>query len=253
MVFLLVQQYKPPRARRAEVLQSAGATYPWTAQEAWIQPRRYDFVRVLGSALAADRSGQTHHSPHAPTHLRCVQDADGPRRTRLGHRSLQGLKPPEIVPMYRFKSGQFEGRSMEQVILRYAPGLYRMASWAEDKSHLRPLLKEFRRLRQEMGEAPILVHCSEPGCKRTPKRMTLPLGPDRYYWPDPYFWCGKHSPWEDEGISPKLPIHLDTISSFEEKKNRSAVHKSVLRAYGINRKPSAITETFAGRFFANLR
>jgi hypothetical protein len=80
-----------------------------------------------------------------------------------------------------------------------------------------------------------------------------PPGPDRYYWPDPYFWCGKHSPWEDEGISPKPPIHLDTISSFEEKQNRNAIHKSVLQAYGINRKRSAITEVFAIRFFAKLR
>ena len=155
--------------------------------------------------------------------------------------------------MYRFKFGKFRGKTMEQVLLRYAPDLYQMASWARDKPHLRPLLNEFRRLRQKLGETPILVHCSQPGCKRTPQQMTLPLGPDRYYLPAPYFWCRKHGPSEDEGISPKLPIELGTISSFNKKKNRSAIHKSVLQAYGINRNRSSITEGFAIRFFAKLR
>ena len=59
--------------------------------------------------------------------------------------------------------------------------------------------------------------------------------------------------WEEDGISPKLRIHFDMIDSFEEEKNRSAVHESVLCAYSIKRKPSEVTEPFAASFFAKLR
>lgn len=152
--------------------------------------------------------------------------------------------------MYRFKTGKFAGKSMEQVMLRNAPDLYEIAGWATDKPQLDSLLREFNHLRRALQEAPIVVSCAKSGCKRHPETMTLPIGPDRYYWPAPYFWCRKHEPWEKDGISPKLPIHFDTLDSFRDKKNRSAVHKSVLAAYGI--KKASITERFASRFFANL-
>jgi hypothetical protein len=38
--------------------------------------------------------------------------------------------------MYRFKTGQFEGMILEQVMLRNAPDLYRLADWAECKTIL---------------------------------------------------------------------------------------------------------------------
>ena len=34
---------------------------------------------------------------------------------------------------YKFKTGKFAGRTMEQVILRFAPRLYWRAAWAEEK------------------------------------------------------------------------------------------------------------------------
>jgi hypothetical protein len=150
---------------------------------------------------------------------------------------------------YRFKTGKFAGKTMEQVMLRSTPDLYRLVEWARDKPQLSHLIKEFEGLRTKLRDAPIVAHCSG-GCKRRPTRMTLPLGHDHYYWPDPYFWCRKHEPWEHHGISPMLLIHFDLLNSFEEKKNRTAVHRSVLIALGMKR--SRITEEFARKYFASL-
>jgi rhodanese-related sulfurtransferase len=153
--------------------------------------------------------------------------------------------------MHRFKSGQFEGMTMEHAILRKAPAFYGMMAWAKDKPRLSHLVAKFERLRDKLREAPIVVHCAHLGCKRQPTRMTLPLGYDNYYWPDPDFWCRKHEPWEDERNSGKMRISLDVIDSFEEKKNRVAVHRAVLIALGIKSR-SKVAEKYARNFFANL-
>ena len=113
------------------------------------------------------------------------------------------------------------------------------------------LVEEFERLRTKLREAPIVVRCAKGGCERTPTRMTLPLGYENYYWPNPDFWCRKHRPWEDERNSGKMPISFDTVQSFGRKKNRAAVHRSVLIALGITKR-SRIGEKYAHNFFANL-
>lgn len=152
---------------------------------------------------------------------------------------------------YRFKTGEFAGKTMEQVMLRRAPSLYSMVKWAADQPHLHNLVEAFGRLRDKLSNAPIVVHCGRTGCKRTPVDMTLPLGYDGYYWPDPSFWCRKHGPPIDGEIHVKMPISFDTLTSFQQKKNRSAVHRSLLKALGIKR-PSRITEKFACDYFASL-
>jgi hypothetical protein len=134
-------------------------------------------------------------------------------------------------------------------MLRRAPDLYGMAKWASDKPHLFRLVQAFEYLRNKLSEAPIVVHCANSGCNRTPTTMALPLGYDGCYWPDPDFWCKKHGPSEDERNSGKLSISLDTIKSFDHKKNRSAVHRSVLIALGIKSR-SRITEKYALEYFA---
>jgi len=158
--------------------------------------------------------------------------------------------------MYRFKIGKLAGMTMEHAMLRYASDLYQVAGWAEEKDapRLVPLVTEFRRLRRKLRRARIVVDCAKSGCKRKPDSMTLPLGYDHYYWPQPDFWCKKHKPslkWDDEDKIVSLPISFDTIDDFEERKNRVAVHRSVLKALGIRSRRS-ISETFARKFFANI-
>jgi hypothetical protein len=157
--------------------------------------------------------------------------------------------------MYRFKHGKFKGMTMERSLLRDAPELYRVARWAktQDVSHLAPLLSEFRRLRKQLRRAPILVRCEKRGCNREPKSMTLPLGADRDYLPSAHYWCAKHGPLENEGISPKLPISFDTIDSFDDRKNRRALHRVILRALGIVAPRRTISEKYARDYFSRLR
>jgi hypothetical protein len=155
---------------------------------------------------------------------------------------------------YRFKTGPFAGKSMEHVFLRYATELYRKARWAkrEQRPQLAALVAEFERLRRKLRNAPIVTRCAKSGCKHEPNRMTLPLGYDHYYWPDPDFWCRKHGPSEeDERNSGKMEITFDAIDSFREEKNRVAVHRSVLIGLGIKRR-HLITEKYAHEFFASL-
>jgi hypothetical protein len=168
---------------------------------------------------------------------------------------LSLVKVRQMIPElseYRFKNGKFKGKTMEHVMLRYAPDLYSRANWARDQAHLSRLVRSFDNLREKLQDAPIVVHCAEHGCKRTPTTMTLPVGYDHYYWPDPSYWCRKHGPGVDGEIHVKIPISFDTIESFEEKKNRKAVHRSVLNAFGIKKRRAQITEKFAREYFANL-
>jgi hypothetical protein len=152
---------------------------------------------------------------------------------------------------YRFKHGDFKGMTVEHMMLRYAPDLCSRAKWASDKPHLSRLVKEVEQLRTKLRQAPIVVHCARSGCERTPIEMTLPLGGDGYYRPDPSFWCRKHESRNEDEISWTMPISFDAMESFDERKNRSAVHRSVLKALGIKRR-SRITEEFAHEFFASL-
>jgi hypothetical protein len=67
--------------------------------------------------------------------------------------------------MYRFKSGKFEGRTMEQVMLRSAPRLYPVADWARrelaNKPQLHALVDEFDRLRKPLLHAQVSVRCTK--------------------------------------------------------------------------------------------
>ncbi|MGD0921674.1 MAG: hypothetical protein ABSA70_07935 [Terriglobia bacterium] len=82
--------------------------------------------------------------------------------------------------------------------------------------------------------------------------MTLPLDYNYDLLPSPYFWCDKHAPAEDvTGITQKLEIHFDVQRLYPAKRDRSAIHHSVLRALGI-KKASRVTEQFALKFFCRL-
>ena len=154
--------------------------------------------------------------------------------------------------MHRFKSGQFEGKILEQVMLRNAPDLYRLADSAKRKSILQDMRDDFDELRKRLTRVRIHAHCRHSGCGKTAKWLTLP----RFYrggWlPDPYYWCDKHDPVESDGISPKFPIHFDTIRELGDKRGQRTIHKRMREALGITQ-GTRITEEFAHRFFANLR
>lgn len=153
--------------------------------------------------------------------------------------------------MYRFKSGQFEDMILEQVMLRNAPDLYRLVDWAERKSILQDMRDHFDKLRKRLTRARIHEDCYHPRCDKTAKWLTLP----RYYrggWlPNPYYWCDKHGPWETDGISPKLPIHFDTIKALSDKRGQRELHKRLREVLGVT-KGTRVTEEYARRFFAKL-
>jgi len=136
-------------------------------------------------------------------------------------------------------------------MLRRAPDLYRLAEWAEEESILPKMRKHFSRLRRRLEHARLYVHCKDPRCGRTAKWMTLPRFHRGGWLPRPYYWCDEHGPWETSGISPKLPIHFDTIRAFRDKWGQKKTHKRIRQALGI-KKGTRITEEFALRFFAKL-
>lgn len=81
--------------------------------------------------------------------------------------------------------------------------------------------------------------------------MTLPMDYRGRYLPSPYYWCSKHEPWEDSGISPKLPIDFDVIELFKDKQDRKVIQRHVREVVGI-KKGTKITEDFAHIFFVKL-
>jgi hypothetical protein len=66
--------------------------------------------------------------------------------------------------VYRFKHGKLAGKTMEQAILRSPHRLYPIANWAEqeaeEKPRLRPLVREFLRLKEQLSCARIRARCS---------------------------------------------------------------------------------------------
>lgn len=151
--------------------------------------------------------------------------------------------------MYRFKSGKYKGKLLEEVMLRSAPGLYRRAEWASDKPDLRMIVDEFERLREKLRRARIYAKCRD--CGKKAKWMTFEEDLRNRYLPRPSYWCNKCKPADDYGISGKIPIHFDAMKYFPEKWGKRQIHKDIREALGI-KKGTRITETFAKNFFATL-
>jgi hypothetical protein len=153
--------------------------------------------------------------------------------------------------MYRFKSGRFVDKTMEQVLLRKPAGLYCLIEWAERESILPKMQGHFEQLRKKLRRARSVEKCHDPDCKRGAKWLTLPYSYPEGLLPQPYYWCDRHGPHETEGIGPKLPIHFDTIKAFRDNWGQKEISKCIRQALGI-KKGTRITEQFAKRFFANL-
>jgi hypothetical protein len=156
--------------------------------------------------------------------------------------------------MHIFGSGDFEGLTIEQAILRDAPRLYEIMRWARDKRHpgLQNAIREFDILRAKLRNASITAECAQSGCQATPTSMTLPIDKYGCFHPTPYFWCDEHEPSETRGISPKYPIHFDAISRMKTKGDRESIFSRLKSVLGI--KPGTrISAVFAERFFAKLK
>ena len=154
--------------------------------------------------------------------------------------------------VYRFKSGRFAGKPMEQVLLQKPAELYCLVEWAERESILPRMQSHFERLRKKLEHVPSVAKCQGPDCKRGARWLTLPYSYPLGWLPQPYYWCDSHGPGETEGISQKFRIHFDVIPVVKDKWGQKEISKCVRQALGI-KKGTRITETFAKRFFANLR
>src|SRR2546427_2457555 len=129
--------------------------------------------------------------------------------------------------MYRFRYGEFAGKTMEQVILRNPSALYRLVAWAKTKSILPRMQRHFEHLRKRLMRARSVEKCDEPDCKRRAKWLTLPLSYSVGWLPQPYYWCSRHGPHEIDGISRKFPIHFDVIRVFRDKRGQKEISKCV--------------------------
>jgi hypothetical protein len=155
--------------------------------------------------------------------------------------------------MYRFETGKFEGRTMEQAILRNAPAVYQRGAWAAEnvggKPRLAAMLGEFRRLRRLLCDAKCKSRCRESGSKRRPRWMTLEQA-EGGYSPYPRFWCHKHEPSDYVYMSWKMRIELEAMRLFKELKYRKVLYK-FWRPWELKR--YATTEAYAHLFFETLR
>jgi hypothetical protein len=154
--------------------------------------------------------------------------------------------------MYRFKSGKFAGKTMEQVILRNPSALYDRVEWAENEQILPKMRSPFDQLRKNLKRARSVRKCQGPDCKRRAKWLTLPYSYGLDLLPQPYYWCDRHGPHETGGISQKLRIHFDVIRAFKDKWGQKEIGKCVRHALGI-KKGTRITKGFAIWLFARLR
>ena len=68
---------KSRRGGSCEILQRTWAASQGTPQQAWSQPRGYDFLRILRSSLATNRSGSSDYTDNPSADLRCVQGPIG--------------------------------------------------------------------------------------------------------------------------------------------------------------------------------
>jgi hypothetical protein len=154
--------------------------------------------------------------------------------------------------VFTFRSGAFNGLTVEQAMLRDAPRLYDLAKWAKNKPNLGRMLWDFELLRRKLLKAPVTTNCAAPNCRNEALWMTFPIGKDGYFWRGPYYWCNRHEPWRESKVSPKVRVHFDAMRHFRTAGDKDAVFISVRRALGI-KKGTKITQEFAHRYFSKLK
>lgn len=125
--------------------------------------------------------------------------------------------------------------------------------WAQKNNTVRleRIVRDFQLLRLELLHARIYSTCVQIGCQSPVHFMTLPLDPEGWNRPRPYYWCDQHEPWERGGVGPKQPVHFDAIRQMRAKHNKEIIFRKLKIALGIPA-GAAITEHFARDFFARL-
>jgi hypothetical protein len=137
-------------------------------------------------------------------------------------------------------------------MLRDAPYLYRLAAVSAGQADRSEMLVEFNRLRKQLRRARIHKYCRGKDCEKRAKWMTLPTDWKGRHLARPYYWCDGHEPWEEDGVSDKLPVHFDVIKRFRfDKRGQKIIFRKVRSALGIQ-EGTRLTEEKAIRFFAHL-
>jgi hypothetical protein len=155
--------------------------------------------------------------------------------------------------MHRFRSGQFEGLTIEQAMLRDAPALYDIVDCAQKNeiTRLERMVRDFQMLRQKLSRASIHATCAQVDCQSPVRFMTLPLGPEGWNRPRPYYWCDRHKPCERSGVSPKQAVHFDAIPQMKTKREKQIMFRKLKAVLGIPT-GAKMTEQFARDFFGTL-
>ena len=115
---------------------------------------------------------------------------------------------------YIFKSGKFEGLSIEQAYLTRYVELKIFIKWARKKDNLIGIARQFDTLENIISKKRLKAdQCYQLGCDRPAIFISMLENS-----PDPYFWCDVHDPWESSAI--KEPISFRIASIFSKKMNK---------------------------------
>src|SRR5436309_1277562 len=197
--------------------------------------KRTSSATIRRSAMGPEYPPQS--LPQSPRFTRAGPFGADPSRTIRRKRPILNSMP---TTLHRFKSGKYEGKTVEEVFLRDAPHLYRLK--AAQKTG--PIVDAIDRLRDRLRRSKIIVRCGE--CGKRACRMTFPVESGTY-WNEPYWCCDRDEPPEKRGISGKMPIHFDAIRHFTGKKYQAAAHKEIREAFV--KKGVRINEEFGLKFF----
>ena len=144
---------------------------------------------------------------------------------------------------------------MEHAMLRHTVRLYGIATWAEsvvsEKPNLRPLIREFERLRELLENASVHARCQEHKCRKRARFMAFEEAMYGGPLPSPSYWCKKHGPPDEPEYSQKVRISFDAMKMFKTKREKQEICHEVRQVLGIE-KGTHITEGFARRFFLKL-
>src|SRR5437870_1862427 len=88
--------------------------------------------------------------------------------------------------LWRFSSGKYPEKTVEEVFLRDAPHLYRLK--AARKSG--PMVEAIDELRRRLWQKKIVVRCED--CSRRAQFVTFPVDKYARYWGGAYWWCDRH-------------------------------------------------------------
>jgi len=140
-----------------------------------------------------------------------------------------------------FESGQFIGLSLEQVYLKRYAELKIFIKWARKQPNLSKIVGEFDNLEDIIKNKKLVVKCHR--CGDSAEFLSLIYSSKGNLVPDPYFWCEKHEPREEDAF--KLKISFKLAEKFPNKTDQGHFCKILCRVLGMKR----VTKKSAHDFF----